>query len=590
MNKRRLLLLLLLGILLISGAGYFVYRNRSGAANVSSVPSWGQIPNINFTQGISAYWNVEGSQSNNAIAISHGFKSTIILNTYADYKYNGTHSINTWIHNKYGTGKITNPWDKPSFFEQTIRDNLQQAKAGGGLPGQIVVHDIEEAFEPNAALAWQDPAAQAASHTTTLEAFTPLYYQEVATWYTLPLQVTKEYFPGEPVGLYGRQPFQVDYWGYITVQGTGTYITNPNVTTAQLAVKHAFDAKIWAPIDPYVDFYVSNEYAQYDLPDAMYAMAANMEQNYITGSTFGSKPIYAYNWLRVHSAAPNGPEVSQYIAEAEGVLPYFTGAKATVLWGFEPQATTPVYVNLLPYVQRLKKLEEVASEFANAVPDNSEPAYVSWIRKQPLVRKMKVSNSEWLILAMYPYQADTEQKTVVTTVDNQSVSLTVQGKEVGMYIWSNGELTNLADFHPSPSPAPSPSPSPSPIPSFQPTPTIPSFTPSPAKPTPRGIRTGATPTATPGKTTTSKVTGNTIPTPSPSSESSPSIVSTISNQVVALHDGSTGNPQTVDQVSATMLPTQQLALIAYSLLSGGVLVLIASGALLFGDRKKRVIL
>ena len=86
----------------------------------------------------------------------------------------------------------------------------------------------------------------------------------------------------------------------------------------------------------------------YERPDSIYYMASNVELNYARTRLPGTKPIYVYEWLRYWSLTYFAPEVAPYIAEAMAIVPFFSGAKGIVLWGYEPQLTSGIPYKGLP--------------------------------------------------------------------------------------------------------------------------------------------------------------------------------------------------------------------------------------------------
>ena len=142
----------------------------------------------------------------------------------------------------------------------------------------------------------------------------------------MPLKWSKEIFPRTKLGIYGPQPFRRDYWG---ISGK---------SAQQIDGSHVSDSLLWQHIDPFVDFYVASIYIFYNLPDSIYYMAANVEENFQRTRPYGNKPLYAYTWMRFHdsNASEKNRELEPYLVEAMAVVPFFSGAKGNVLFGHEP--------------------------------------------------------------------------------------------------------------------------------------------------------------------------------------------------------------------------------------------------------------
>jgi glucose-6-phosphate dehydrogenase assembly protein OpcA len=73
--------------------------------------------------------------------------------------------------------------------------------------------------------------------------------------------------------------------------------------------------------------------------------------------------------------------------------------------------------------------EKVAA--AKLMPD--EPAHVLWKAKRPLIRRLRVSADEWIVLAVNPWQAEDAVSTVVVPLENGSVDLEVRGRHTEIF-------------------------------------------------------------------------------------------------------------------------------------------------------------
>ena len=371
-----------------------------------------------------AFWNVGGGdvEYNNREAVAHGFRLVNLLNTYADYPGKQKENIANAQH-----GNRTNPWKKPDYFERIIRRNTAQARRDG----EILVHDIEFDFEEDIDKAWADEAARAASGATTKEAFAKAYLREWASWFWLPCQWAKQDRPGMPVGLYGVQPFRRDYWG---VAGK---------SAQQIDGTHRSDAELWQYIDPHVDFYIASVYVFYDDPGSIYYLAANVEENYQRTRRYGNKPVYAYEWLRYHDSNKKlaGQELAPYLVEAMAVVPYFCGAKGVVLWGWEPKRKGQYYQTLPTFMDSLGRVSDLSERLSKAELVIDEPAHVLWKEKRPLVRKFKLSDDEWVVLAVNPWQAEDARSSVKAACGARTVELPLVGRHTGVFEVRGDQVT-----------------------------------------------------------------------------------------------------------------------------------------------------
>lgn len=400
----------------------------SGAVSQApgAVPAWSEIRSLQMQGDLKVFWNVVGGDVtyNNSEAVAHGFGLVTSLGTYSDYPGNQKENIYEALKDNK-----TNPWKKPDFFERIIRRNIAQAGSGG----DIVVHDIEFNFEEDIDKAWLDKAVREASGAKTKEEFSKAYTREWASWFWLPCQWAKEDRTGVPVGIYGPQPFRRDYWGVI------------DKSAQQIDGSHRTDAALWQFIDPYVDFYIASVYVFYDDPGSIYYIAANIEENYKRTRRYGNKPVYAYEWLRYHDGNKKlaGQELSPYMVEAMAVVPYFCGAKGVVIWGWEPGRKGQYYQNLPLFAESLGRVADISKRLAKAELIIDEPAHVLWKEKRPLVRKLKLSNDEWVVLAINPWQKEGTKSNVKVACGNVTVELPLVGQRTGIFIINKGRITQL---------------------------------------------------------------------------------------------------------------------------------------------------
>jgi hypothetical protein len=376
---------------------------------------WSQIPAAPMQGDLKLFWHVAGGDNayNHAEAVKHGFQLVDGINTYADYpgkqRENIYHALKT---------NSNNPWRKPAFFEKTVRKNI--ATLGQGA---IVVHDIEFEFERSPESAWGNPQVQADAGRPTWAEFAAAYFQQWATWFSLPCQWTKQALPNTPVGLYGPQVFNRDYWGFL------------NKSPEQFNQAHQADLQLWQHIDPAVDFYTASVYIPYNTPDSLYYMAANIEENVVRSRQFGNRPVYAYLWLRFHpgNQSLNQAEIAPYMAEASAVIPFFSGAKGLVLWGWEPKGRGQYYQTLPVFMNRLSQVANLSGKLSRATLVIDEPAAQLWREKRPLVRKLKLSTSEWLVMAVNPWQQEGDRSTVPVQCGDRWVQVSLSGQHTAVY-------------------------------------------------------------------------------------------------------------------------------------------------------------
>jgi hypothetical protein len=391
----------------------------------SSPPArtWSRLPVLKLRGGLKVFWHIGDNSrgQNDRAALVNGFSLISGVNTYVDYPGNQKENVYSFLGENN-----SNPWRKPAFFERTNRRSI----ADTGSPGAFLV-DIEFAYEENIERAWNNPAARTASRAKSLAEFRRTYFREWASWFWLPLLWAKQKYPKSQIGLYGVQPFRRDYWG---ISGK---------TAAQIDGSHATDIELWQHIEPYVDFYVASIYVFYDNPDSVFYMAANVEENFVRTRRFGNKPVFAYTWLRYHdsNAKLKGQELAPYLVEAMAIVPFFSGSKNVVLWGYEPQlrAGDPLpYDRLELFMKSLKRLEPISEKLGQAKLLIDKTAAAAWREQRPLIRRALVTNNECIVMAINPWQQETAKMTVSVRCGDREYPITMVGKRVSiLHIYRN---------------------------------------------------------------------------------------------------------------------------------------------------------
>ncbi|MDB5569434.1 MAG: hypothetical protein JWN93_617 [Hyphomicrobiales bacterium] len=389
-------------------------------------PAWESLPGFELRGGLKAYWNVSdwSLDANPRAAYARGFSPITLLNTFADYVNKQQENINVFLGEKN-----RNPWARPPFFEKVVRRNI----LGRGSHG-VFVNDIEFDFEQDARIAWNDEVVRAASGAATFEAFEEAYFRQWASWYAQPSAWVKEIHPGTRAGIYGVQPFRRDFYG---IAGK---------TAQQIDGTHQSDARLWRYIDPFVDFYVASVYVFFNQPASVYYMAANVEENVQRTRRYGERPVYAYTWMRYHNsnAAEANRELDPWLVEAMAIVPYFSGARASVLWGHEPHIKAgdgQPYQRMDVYMQALGRLAKVSEALGTGRLVIDEPAHAAWNARRPLVRRSVVSETECVVMATNPWAAEAHVTPIEANCGGARERLTVRGKGVALFHVRDGAVT-----------------------------------------------------------------------------------------------------------------------------------------------------
>lgn len=388
--------------------------------------TWQGLPDITMRGGLRAFWNVTDrtKEENEREALARGFEPVTLTLTFMDYPGNQNGNVYNFLGRRN-----PNPWTKPDFFERIVRQNI-------GLYGNrgLFVHDIEFQFEEDIKKAWQSPETRKASGAADFSSFEKAYLAEWATWFTLPAKWTKERYPDSVVGFYGPQPFRRDYYG---IAGKDAQ---------QIDGTHKSDAEMWRHFDPYVDYYVASIYVFYDRPDSVFYMASNVEENYLRSRVYGNKPVYAYTWLRFHDSNRllKGTELPPYLVEAMAIVPYFSGAKGVVLWGYEPTLMPGQgrpYERLPHFMQSLARVAKLSEKIGRGKIAFQTPAHVAWKQRLPLVRRVDVGAGECITMAINPWQSASARSSVEATCNGQTFEIPLVGRSTAIAHIQDGRLT-----------------------------------------------------------------------------------------------------------------------------------------------------
>jgi hypothetical protein len=420
-NRRRLKYLSLISVAIIFSQSIWALAQPRPNASASY---WANLPVLRMRGGLKVFWRIgDNSRGQNArAALANGFSPLSEVNSFVDYPGQQKENIYNFIEKNN-----SNPWRKPTFFERIVRRNIAEEGSTGTF-----VHDIEFAYEENIEQAWNNPASRAASRAKSLVEFRRSYFREWASWFWLPLLWAKQKYPKSQIGLYGVQPFRRDYWG---ISGK---------TSAQIDGSHATDIELWQYIEPYVDFYVASIYVFYDNPDSVFYMAANVEENFVRTRRFGNKPVFAYTWLRYHesNAKLKDQELAPYLVEAMAIVPFFSGSKNVVLWGYEPQvrAGDPLpYDRLELFMKSLKRLEPISEKLGRAKLLIDKTAAAAWREQRPLIRRALVTSNECIVMAVNPWQAEAAKTTVSVRCGDREYPITMAGKRVSILHINQGK-------------------------------------------------------------------------------------------------------------------------------------------------------
>jgi hypothetical protein len=85
------------------------------------------------------------------------------------------------------------------------------------------------------------------------------------------------------------------------------------------------------------------------------------------------------------------------------------------------------------FLRSLDRVARHSEKLGSAELVIDEPAPVLWKEKRPLVRKLRVSDDEWFVLAIDPHQKDDAVSTIQVAVGARTVPLEMRGRHTEIY-------------------------------------------------------------------------------------------------------------------------------------------------------------
>jgi hypothetical protein len=149
--------------------------------------------------------------------------------------------------------------------------------------------------------------------------------------------------------------------------------------------------------------------------------------------------VYAYEWLRFHDSNQKlrGIELPSYLVEAMAIVPYFSGAKGIVLWGWEPQVKAPSelsYKQLPNFIRSLKRVARLSTKIARGQLLIDQPASAAWKERKPLIRKIVVDDNECVVMVVNPWQSESSRTFCPVRCGKLGAEIRLDGRHVTLAV------------------------------------------------------------------------------------------------------------------------------------------------------------
>ncbi|GGM86099.1 hypothetical protein GCM10010967_17870 [Dyadobacter beijingensis] len=176
---------------------------------------------------------------------------------------------------------------------------------------------------------------------------------------------------------------------------------------------------------PYYYYGYDNPIGKDYLSYLLFAIEANR--------AWSNKPVIPFVWLRVHdSYDPKTPMITDFMAEATAIFPFFSGAKGLWLWEnpFFPgdrQENYGAYEHFIYGLYRLSQFRDMLEGNYDLVIPMSARDHME--QQNPVWRGI-VKNGQILIAAQNPYAAENATTSITVSYQNWARNITMKGREV----------------------------------------------------------------------------------------------------------------------------------------------------------------
>ncbi len=95
------------------------------------------------------------------------------------------------------------------------------------------------------------------------------------------------------------------------------------------------------------------------------------------------------------------------------------------------------------FTKSLGRISDLSAKIAAAKLMPDEPAHVLWKAKRPLVRRLRVSADEWIVLAINPWQAEDTTSRVEVPLEKGPVKVELRGRHSEIFHCTGDSVKRL---------------------------------------------------------------------------------------------------------------------------------------------------
>jgi hypothetical protein len=247
------------------------------------------------------------------------------------------------------------------------------------------------------------------------------YKNAMQSLYLKPLETAEKYLNRDvKISSYGDVPIPRDWHGI--EKRTWEEWGNPSISKRDLTTSQnrTFYDRL--------DFNSTSSYYFYKRGQNLAYCLFQIESN----KTIEDKPLYQFVWMRYTGSLHHGEPISESLAEATAIFPFFSGANGLWLWEQsknKDKYTEGITASYEAFIRGLERLSAYKKFFTGSfklvIPKAARDHFVD---KDPIWRGV-VKNQKILIAAQNPYAKDSEKTFIELKHGKWSKTIKLNGKE-----------------------------------------------------------------------------------------------------------------------------------------------------------------
>lgn len=197
--------------------------------------------------------------------------------------------------------------------------------------------------------------------------------------------------------------------------------------------------------------YFCYEYSSLPYPNLAYQLF-QVEANVARSN----KDVMLFQWLGYNKCQPTSSYnfdgiLKTYLAHAQAIFPFFSGAKGLWLWENPTTSSTANYANYEAYIYGLYRLSEFKDFFTGNYRLVIPKTAYNHFQDQDAIWRGVIKGNEILIAAINEFAGDGESTELTVNFGDWSQKITLKGKETFLCKFTLPDLQNAYIVYPNPS-------------------------------------------------------------------------------------------------------------------------------------------